>query len=136
MRTVLLIIDAVINLVLGFFLVLFPVKVLELLGLPVEAPPFYAIILGGVLIGIGLALLMGLSAEACRADRLGLGGALIINLFAALALASLLISGRIYIPLSGYLILLGLLFFLLLLCGIELLVSRSNQNHSSRKMNE
>jgi len=136
MRTVLLIIDAVIDLVLGFFLVFFPMKVLALLGLPVEAPPFYAIILGGVLIGIGLALLMGSAAEKRQADGLGLGGALIINLFAALALAALLISGRIYLSLIGYLILLGLLVFLLLLCGAELLVYRSHRDRVSRKTDE
>jgi len=136
MRTVLLTIDAVIDLVLGFFLVFFPMRVLALLGLPVEAPSFYAIILGGVLIGIGLALLMGLSAEACRADGLGLGGALIINLFAALALAALLISGRIYVSLIGYLILLAFLFVLLVLCAVELLVHRSDRGRSSRKTDE
>jgi hypothetical protein len=133
MRTTLFIIDAVVDLALGFFLVFFPVKVLELLGLPVEAPPFYAVILGGVLIGIGIALLF----EACNGHRrvngLGLGGAMIINLFAALTLAALLISGRMFIPLRGYLILLGLTFFLLLLCGVELLVSRPEHGQSSRK---
>jgi hypothetical protein len=136
MRTILLIIDAIVDLILGFFLILFPVKVLGLLGLPVEAPPFYAIILGGVLIGIGIALFLGLSNAQPTRDGLGLGGALIINLFAALALASLLIVGRISVSLIGYLILLGLLIFLLLLCGAELLVHLSDRKHTSCKTDE
>jgi hypothetical protein len=136
LRIVMLTIDAVVDLALGFFLVLFPVKVLGFLGLPVEAPPFYAVILGGVLIGIGIALLSGLSTKRRGQDGLGLGGALFINLFGALALASLLIGGRIYISLVGYLILLGLLIFLLLLCSVELLVHHLDRSRSSRRADE
>jgi uncharacterized membrane protein len=136
MRTLLLITDAIVDLALGFFLVLFPVKVLDFLGLPVEAPPFYAIILGGVLIGIGIALFLGLKTGSRSGDGLGLHGAMLINLFGALALASLLIKSWIYIPLRGYLILLGLLFFVVLLCGAELLVCRSEQSQSLRKTDE
>ncbi len=136
MRAALLIIDAATDLILGFFLVFFPLKVLDFLGLPVEMPPFYATILGGVLIGIGVALLIALSPGRRGREGLGLGGALIINLFAALALASLLIVGRISVSIIGYLILLGLLIFLVLLCGAELLVHLSDRKHTSRKSDE
>ncbi len=136
MRSILLIIDAIVNIFLGFFLVFFPLKVVDLLGLPVETPPFYAIVLGGVLIGIGIALFLGTERRSGTADGLGLGGALLINLFAALALVSLLIGDRIYIPLRGYLILLGLVLFLLLLCGVELLVYRAGRGQSSGEEDE
>jgi hypothetical protein len=136
MRILLLIIDAIVNLVLGFFLVFFPLNVVDLLGLPVEIPPFYGIILGAVLIGIGIALLMELSPGAEKEGWLGLGGAMIINLFAALALVSLLIGGRIYLPLRGYVIILTLLLFLLLLSVVEWWVRRSSRNQLSRKTDE
>ena len=136
LRTALLITDAATDLILGFFLVFFPLKILDILGLPVEIPPFYAPILGGVLIGIGMALLIESMTGSRGMDALGLRGATLINLFGALALASVVIKGRFYIPLRGYLILLGLLFFLLLLSGVELLVYRSAGSQSSRKTDE
>lgn len=132
MRSILLIIDAIVNIILGFFLVFFPLKVVDLLGLPVETPPFYATVLGGVLIGIGIALFLGMEKRSGTTDGLGLGGALFINLFAGLALASLLIGDRICIPLRGYLILLGLVLFLLLICGLELLVYRAGRGQSGK----
>jgi hypothetical protein len=133
MRSTLLIIDAVIDLALGTLLIIFPLRLFQLLGLPVEVPPFYGIILGGVLIGIGIALLMGLSPKVGREGWLGPGGAMIINLFGALALAALLASGRIYISLRGYLILLGLLFLLVVLSIVEWSVLRSNRKRSTRE---
>jgi len=136
LRTVLLSINTAVHLLAGFFLVLFPLKIVDLLGLPVEMPPFYASILGGVLVGIGMVLLLGSWKSSGVSDGLGLIGVLFIDLFAALTLAALLISGRIFIPLRGYLILLGLTFFLLLLCGVELLVHQSDKNLTSGKSDE
>ena len=48
--------DAVINLILGALLLFFPVGILELFGLPPTDTYFYSSILGGVIIGIGVAL--------------------------------------------------------------------------------
>ena len=58
MRSTLLMIDAAINLALGFLLLIFPLDLFQFLGLPLEVPSFYASILGGVLVGLGIALLI------------------------------------------------------------------------------
>jgi len=56
----LLLIDGVVNLILGLLLILYPVGIVELLGLPPTETYFYAIILGAVLFGIGIALMIEL----------------------------------------------------------------------------
>jgi hypothetical protein len=75
-----LIVDAAINLILGALLITFPPKVLQLLGVPVAKHLFYPNILGGVLTGIGIALLMKYFRGAGATVGLGLGGAIAINL--------------------------------------------------------
>ena len=59
--TKLLIIDAIINFILGILLLLsipFPEQMTEFLGVPKIQQAFYPSILGGVLIGVGVALLL------------------------------------------------------------------------------
>jgi hypothetical protein len=51
-------IDAAVNLTLGGLLVVFPRGVMLVLGVPIPETPFYASILGAVLLGIGLALIV------------------------------------------------------------------------------
>lgn len=58
-----------------------------MLGMPVAAKPFYASIFGGVLFGIGIALLMERSRETTGLSGLGLGGAIAINLCGGFVLA-------------------------------------------------
>lgn len=72
----LLLFDASINLALGALLINYPQWLVGKLGLPSLDSPFYASILGGVLIGIGVALLI-----AARGSTRGLGieGAVAIN---------------------------------------------------------
>jgi hypothetical protein len=130
MRSTLLIIDAVINIVLGTFLVASPLRLFQLLGLPLEVPSFYATILGGVLMGIGIALLMGLSPERAPGRWLGLGGAMVINLFGALTLSVLLVSGRIFTPLRGYLILWALVFLFVIIGLLEWWISGKTERGS------
>jgi hypothetical protein len=55
-RTTILSIDGAINLVLGLLLVVFPERLVDLLGIPSSDSAFYPNILGGVLFGIGIAL--------------------------------------------------------------------------------
>jgi len=50
-----LLIDALINLILGVLLAVFPRNVVEVLGVPDTDATFYPSILGAVLIGIGMA---------------------------------------------------------------------------------
>ena len=57
-RSILLTIDGVINLVLGVLLMAFPDRLVALLGVPPASHGFYPNLLGGVLFGIGLALMI------------------------------------------------------------------------------
>lgn len=97
-RRQLLLLDGLVNLLLGLVLVTWRPRLIELLGLPAPGWPFYALILGGVLIGIGLALM----AEWRWPGRgLGLGGAIIINFCGAAVVIGLLLWGGLDIPLRG-----------------------------------
>lgn len=58
MRNELLTVDGVANLVLGVLLIAFPKGVVVALGIPGGESGFYANILGGVVFGIGVALLI------------------------------------------------------------------------------
>ena len=53
----LLTIDAIVNLLLGLILLLFPLGMADMLGAPDAGDGFYATMLGAVLFGIGLGLL-------------------------------------------------------------------------------
>jgi len=114
-----LIVDAVINFILGFLLLAFPLELFRFFGLPIEVSPFYANILGAVLVGIGVALLTEYFRGSGRIVGLGLGGAIIINIYGALALAILLLSGRLGIPLHGQVTLWALIVLLLAVSGFE-----------------
>ncbi len=122
-----LLVDAAINLILGLLLVIFPLELFEFLGLPLEAPPFYASILGAVLVGIGIALLIEHGSGSETSGGLGLGGALTINLCAAMVLAAWLISGRISLPFRGFLVLGGLVTILVAMSGLEFYILRKRK---------
>jgi hypothetical protein len=100
-ESLVLTIDAVVDLILGLALLLFPAGLPRWLGLPTANPPFFASLLGAVLAGIGLALL----AERFRARigmaGLGTAGALLINFCGAAALVAWLASGRLALPARG-----------------------------------
>jgi len=73
---ILLIIDCIVNLLLGVFLLLFPIGIIDFFGLPKTNTNFYPSILGAVIFGIGLALFSELAGYAKRFRGLGLGGAI------------------------------------------------------------
>ena len=77
MERPLLLVDALINLLLGVLLLIYPQWLAEALGMPVVSTTFFPNVLGGVLFGIGLALLI---AYRGGAQGLGLDGAIAINL--------------------------------------------------------
>lgn len=115
--SILLVIDAVINLVLGAILVAFPAGLVSALGLPVTRPAFYPSILGAVLIGIGVALVV----ERVRGSSgLGLLGAITINLIGALVLAIWLLSGSLALPSRGRVLLWALVVVLGGISALEL----------------
>ena len=119
MRRKLLTIDAIVNLVLGIFLVAFPAKVIHAAGMPGEGA-FYANILGGVLFGVGMALLIERFRPPLRMVGLGLGGAVSINLCGGLALAGWLALGPLQLSTFGLIALWGLVVLLVGLSAVEL----------------
>lgn len=128
-----LILDAALNLVLGFLLLVFPLDVFQFLGLPIEVPSFYASILGGVLVGLGIALLIERFRGPANMVGLGLGGALTINFYAAVILVGWLVSGKLSIPLRGRLVLWGLVVILVATIWFEFRAHRKKKlftNHA------
>jgi hypothetical protein len=115
-RTDILMVDAVINLVLGVLLIFFPPLVVEFLGVPTVDNAFYPSILGGVLFGIGIALCIECVRGEAGLVGLGLGGAISINLCGGVVLGVWLLVGQLSIPLKGRLFLWGLV---ILLVGIS-----------------
>jgi hypothetical protein len=95
-----LLIDGIVNLILGILLLLFPFGVAEILGLPQPQSNFYPTILGGVIFGIGIALLLEAYGQECRIRGLGIGGAIAINFCGGGILALWLIFEPLNIPLS------------------------------------
>ena len=134
-RSTLLKADAAINLILGILLMVFPAGLVKALGIPMSVPPFYATILGGVLFGIGLALLVECYRKSNRFVGLGLGGAIAINLCGGFVLAAWLLSDRLTLPLRGHIF---LWFLVLLLVGISILEGlsrlRKGKSPSSNEM--
>lgn len=127
----LLTVDASINLVLGVLLIIFPEWLVSLLGIPNAVPGFYAGILGGVLFGIGIALLV----ERFRGQGgLGLVGAVSINLCGGAVLAGWLLFGNLSLPLRGQVFLWALVVLLVGISSLEFLVGKvSNRIHKAGK---
>jgi hypothetical protein len=116
-----LIVDAAINLILGFLLLIFSPQVVRLLGVPAAEQGFYPNILGGVLFGIGIALLIECFRGPDGLVGLGLGGAISINLCGGLVLTAWLIWGKLGIPAGGRAFLWILAVILIVVSSIELL---------------
>ena len=115
-RDVLLAVDGIINLVLGILLIVFPGRVVAFLGGP-EGPRVYGNILGGVLLGIGIALFL---ERGARGSGLGLDGAVAINLCGGLVLAGWLVFGDLALSIPGTLFLWFLVFLLVGLSSAEI----------------
>ena len=115
-RDTLLTIDAMINLLLGVLLIVFSDGLVRLLGVPPAAHGFYPNILGGVLLGIGIALMIESRSTTGSGGGLGLSGAIAINLCGGLVLCGWLVFGDLSLPLRG---LIFLWFLVVLLVGIS-----------------
>lgn len=120
----LLAIDALVNLLLGLLLLLFPAGLLELLGLPPTNTYFYATILGGVILGIGVALCLEWWGAARGVRGLGLGGAIAINFCGGGVLLTWLIVGDLAMPLHGRIVL-WVVAVMVLGIGVAEIVARS-----------
>ena len=117
-------VDGIVNIILGFLLLLFPVGVAEYFGVPRTDLDFYPMILGGVILGIGIALLIERFGFEKKIRGLGLGGAVTINFIGSIILLCWLIFSPLSIPLRGYIILwgIGILVFVI---GIVELIGKS-----------
>ena len=120
----LLALDAVINLILGIILLLFPTGIPARLGLPESESYFYPTILGGIIFGIGIALLLEWKQDHREIHGLGLAGAIAINLFGGLVLLLWLLQPDLNLPFKGKL-LLWLVDILVLGIGLVELLSGS-----------
>jgi hypothetical protein len=121
-QKVILIIDAAINLLLGILLLTFSAKTVQLLGVPTAKSNFYPNILGGVIFGIGIALLIECFKGPESLTGLGLSGAIAINLCGGLTLTTWLVWGELDIPIGGRIFLWALAVILIVVSGIELFV--------------
>jgi hypothetical protein len=111
-----------VNLALGLLLVFLPRGFAKAVGIPIPAIPFYPIILGGVLVGIGVALFLQCFWGRSRVTGLGLEGAIAINLCGAGALVALLVGGDLNLPIRGYAFLWFIVVLVLAIAVVELLV--------------
>ena len=127
---ILLIVDGIVNILLGILLLIFPFGLVELFGLPPTNTSFYASILGAVLLGIGFALLLEVMGYRHGFTGLGLGGAIIINLCGSIVLICWLLFGSLNVPMRGH-ITLWIVGILVLVIGIAEMVTKSWQNSDS-----
>ncbi len=127
-ETVILLIDALINLTLGVLLVTFPRNLVSFLGIPDVTNTFYPSILGAVLIGIAIALFIEYMRKPTGIVGLGLGGAVSINLCGVVILLIWLVSGKLHIPLRGQIILWTLALILVIISCFELIMYRKSES--------
>ena len=123
-QEILLSIDGMINVILGILLLLFPLGIDGLLGVPQSNIHFYPTILGGVILGIGIALFIERYGFQSNIRGLGLGGAIAINICGAVVLLIWLIIDPFTLPLRGYIIL-WVIAIVVLFVGIIELVAKS-----------
>jgi len=120
-QKVILLIDFIINLILGILLLAYSKKLAEYLGVPEIESAFYPNILDGIFIGIALALLIELlNKPDGKTHGLGLLGAIAINLCGGIILIIWLLSGDLAIPMKGSIFLWSLSVLLIFVSGFEL----------------
>lgn len=127
-KPTLLLIDGGINLILGVLLIAFPQSLVAALGVPLAESAFYPNILGGVLFGIGIALLIEWKGQPGVGLGLGLWGAVAINLCGGFVLTAWLIFGELALPAVGVVFLWILAVLLIGLSFIEIMHSFKRGN--------
>jgi hypothetical protein len=133
-KSKLLLVDAFINLALGVPLTFFPRSLPKFLGLPISTDPFYPSMLGAILTGIGMALVIERYKPSTKISGLGLEGAIVINLLGGLALIVWLVSGHLYLPPRGVLLLWVIAILVFGIAILELLMKDIDETsgHSQR----
>jgi len=122
----LLILDGIVNLALGVLLLCVPFGMASLLGVPEPVSYLYPCVLGGVLFGIGIALILEARGESKGIRGLGLVGAIVINFCGAGTLLVWLLMSPHELPLRGQ-ILFWSIAVVGILVGVVELVVRSSQ---------
>jgi hypothetical protein len=123
----LLVLDGVINLALGGLLLALPLGLASFFGVPESPTYFYAAILGGVLFGIGIALLIEAYGRERGFRGLGLEGAIAVNFCGALVLAVWLVAVPLHIPLRGQVLLWAIVGTVFLVGAVEIVHRRSTR---------
>jgi hypothetical protein len=123
-RPNLLLIDAIINLLLGILLLIYTDSIILFLGVPNSNSSFYPNILGAVLFGIGIALIFQYFRGS---EGLGFYGAIAINISGGIVLAFWLLFGKLVLPLHGFIFLWILVIVLVGISSLEL-IYRGKQN--------
>jgi len=123
-RRIILLIDAIINLILAILLLSFSPKLADFFGVPSAYSNFYPNILGAVFLGITIALIIEAYSNSANniAKGLGLTGAICINLCGGFVLLLWLISGNLDLPVKGSVFLWTLDLILLFISTIELVI--------------
>jgi hypothetical protein len=119
-NSVVLLVDSLVNFVLGLLLVIYPAEIFGYIGLPVTDNAFYPSLLGAVLIGIAIALIIEFNRKPGGFVGLGLGGAIAINLCGAFVLCFWLLNGKLNISRLGLVILWGLVIILVIISVFEI----------------
>ena len=126
-ESTLLEIDGFGNLILGLLFILFPVGLADVLGIPLDESSFYSTVLGGILIGIGIALLVERFRRSEGVVGLGLVGAISINLSFGISLAVWLLIREVEMSRQAAVLLWLLVVILIGISTIELLSLRRNK---------
>ena len=119
-----MVIDGIINLVLGILLLLVPFGMASFLGVPEPISFLYPCVLGAVLFGIGIALFLYVWGGSKGVRGLGIGGAIVINFCGAGTLLGWLLMSSPDLPIRG-LILLWSIAVVVILVGVVELVTTS-----------
>jgi hypothetical protein len=126
-RSTILLIDALISLVLGLFLLVLPQGLVEWLGLPSAGTTFYPGILGAVVVAIAVALLLECRRKTQGPVGLGVSGAIAIDTAAALFVAGWLLLDGVRLPLRGRIVLWGVVAVLVSVSGLGAVTRRKQE---------
>ena len=124
----LLVTDSVINLVLGILLLFFPTPMMKAFDLPKAENNFYINLLGGVLFGIGVALLLERFSDKLHLSGLGIAGAIAINLCGSGVLIAWLLFGDLSLSPSGSIFLWSIALIVLGVAIIEIFSKSWKEN--------
>jgi hypothetical protein len=126
-RSKLLLVDALINYLLGLLLLIFPAKVICFLDIPYTENKFYPSVFGAVIIGVAIALTLEHFRKPSGMIGLGLGGAISLNMCGGIAVAGWLLFGDLHISIRGSIILWILVVILIAISTIEFMTYRRSR---------